>query len=148
MSLFTKRQVESDDLVQNLQAGLAYPSVKDLKCIVQANMLKDSPVTTQDVDVALKIWGPSAAMLKGKTVRRKPPLVMEDKVEVPKEFRLLHKRVTLTIGIFFVNGVPYFATLSLRIYFLSVTHQQNRKIVTIFKALKPCTSTTYSAVSR
>ena len=66
MSLFTKRKVESADLARNLQAGLAYPSVKDLKWIVQANMLKDSPVTTQDVDVALKIWGPSVALLKGK----------------------------------------------------------------------------------
>ena len=92
-------------------------------------MLKDSPVTTQDVDVALKIWVPSVALLKGKTVRRKPPLVMEDIVKVPQEFRKLHKRVTLTINIFFVNGVPYFATLSLRICFLPVTHLQNRKIV-------------------
>jgi hypothetical protein len=82
-------------------------------------------VTAQDVDVALKIWGPSVALLKGKTVRRKPPLVSEDIVEVPKELRILHKRVTLTIDIFFVNSAPYFATLSLRICFLSVTHLQN-----------------------
>ena len=60
-------------------------------------MLKDSPVTAQeDVDVALKIWGPSVALLKGKTVRRKPSLVLEDIVEVPKELWQLHKRVTLT----------------------------------------------------
>jgi len=26
-------------------------------------MLKDSPVTSQDVDIALKIWGPSVALL-------------------------------------------------------------------------------------
>ncbi len=31
MSLFTKRQVASADLARNLQAGLAYPSVHDLK---------------------------------------------------------------------------------------------------------------------
>ncbi len=55
MSLFTKRQVASADLARNLQAGLAYPSVHDLKWIAKANMLKDSPVTSQDVDVALKI---------------------------------------------------------------------------------------------
>jgi len=54
-SLFTKRQVASADLAHNLQAGLAYPSVPDLKWIVKANMLKDSPVTSQDVDIALKI---------------------------------------------------------------------------------------------
>ena len=136
MSLFTKHQVASADLARNLQAGLAYPYVKDLKWIVQANMLKDSPVTAQDVDVALKIWGPSVALLKGKTVPRKPPLVLEDIVEVPKELWQLHKRVTLMIDIFFVNCAPYFTTLSLQICFLLVTHLQNRKITTIFKALK------------
>ena len=111
MSLFTKRQVASADLARNLQAGLAYPSVPDLKWIVKANMLKDSPVTSQDVDVALKIWGPSVALLKGKTVRCKPPFVMEDVIEVPREIWQLHKRLTLTIDIFFVNGVPYFCNL-------------------------------------
>jgi hypothetical protein len=136
MSLFTKRQVASADLARNLQAGLAYPSVHDLKWVVKANMLKDSPVTSLDVDVALKIWKPSVALLKGKTVLRKPPFVMEDVIEVPKEIRQLHERVTLTIDIFFVSGVPYFVTLSLRICFLSVMHLQNQKIDTIFRALK------------
>jgi hypothetical protein len=106
MSMFTKRQVAGADLARNLQAGLAYPYVKDLKWIVQANLLKDSPVIAQDVDVALKIWGPNVALLKGKTVCRKPSLVLEDIVEVPKELRQLHKMVTLTIDIFFVNSAP------------------------------------------
>jgi hypothetical protein len=69
-------------------------------------------------------------------VHQKPPFIMEDVIEVPKEIRQLHKRVTLTIDIFFVNGVPYFVTLSLRICFLSVTHLQNQKIDTIIRALK------------
>ena len=63
-------------------------------------------------------------------------MVTEDIIEVPKEIWTLHKRVTLVIDIFFVNGIPYFATLSLRICFLSVTHLSNRKIPSIFKALK------------
>jgi hypothetical protein len=84
---------------------------------VKANMLKDSPVTSQDVDVALKIWGPNVVLLKGKTVHQKPPFLMEDIIEVPKEIQQLHKRVTSTIDIFFVNIVPYFVTLSLRICF-------------------------------
>ncbi len=136
MSLFTKRQVASADLACNLQAGLAYPSVHDLNWIGKANMLKDGPVTSQDVNVALKIWGPNVALLKEKTVRWKPPFVMEDVIEVPKEIQQLHKRVTLTIDIFFVNSVPYFVTLRLRICFLLVMHLQNRKFGTIFKALK------------
>ncbi len=55
---------------------------------------------------------------------------------MPKEIWQLHKRVTLTIDIFFVNSVPYFVTLSLQICFLLVMHLQNQKIDTIFRALK------------
>ncbi len=67
---------------------------------------------------------------------QKPPFIMEDVIEVPKKIWQLHKRVTLTIDIFFVNRVLYFVTLSLRICFLLVTHLQNEKIDTIFRALK------------
>jgi hypothetical protein len=98
-------------------------------------MLKDCPVIHQDVDVALKVWGNQVPMLKGKTVRQKPPVVTEDVVQVPKEIRLLHRCVTLVIDIFFVNSISYFASLSLRICFLSVTHMSDRKAPTIFKAL-------------
>ena len=136
MQMFTKRQVASAQQARDLQAGLGFPSVQDYKWIVKANMLKDCPVISQDVDVALKVWGNQVPMLKGKTIRRKPPVVTENVVQVPKEIRLLHRRVTLLIDIFFVNKIPFFATLSLRICFLSVTHMSDRKAPTIFKALK------------
>jgi hypothetical protein len=136
MQMFTKRQVASAQQARDLQAGLGFPSVQDYKWIVKANMLKDCPVISQDVDVALKVWGNQVPMLKGKTIRRKPPVVTENVVQVPKEIRLLHRRVTLVIDIFFVNKIPFFATLSLRICFLSVTHMSDRKAPTIFKALK------------
>ncbi len=86
MNLF-KRQIASVNQACDLQAGLAYPSVPDLKWIVKANLLKDSPVTADDVDVALKIWGPSVALLKWKTVRRKAPVVIQDIVKVSTEIR-------------------------------------------------------------
>jgi hypothetical protein len=52
------------------------------------------------VKVALKIWGPSVALLKGKTVWHTPLVVVKDIVEVPKEIRETHTRVTLAIDIF------------------------------------------------
>jgi hypothetical protein len=136
MLMFTKHQIVNADLARNLQAGMAYPSIKDLKWVVQSNQIKDCPVSAQDVNVALKIWGPSVALLKDKTVCCTPLVVVQDIVEVPKEIQENHKQVTLMIVIFFVNVVPYFVTLSLQILFLSVTHMTNRKIITIFKALK------------
>ncbi len=44
------------------------------------------------------------ALLKGKTVHRTPPVVVQDIMEVPKEIRENHKRVTLTIDIFCQQG--------------------------------------------
>ncbi len=136
MAMFTKRKIVNAELARKLQAGMAYPSILDLKWVVQSNQIKNCPVTAQDVNVALKIWGPSVALLKGKTVHHTPPVVVQDIVEVPKEIRENHKHVTLRIDIFFVNRGPYFVTLSLRICFLSVTNMTNQKIITIFKALK------------
>jgi len=100
MQMFTKREIAGGNLACNLQAGLAYPSNGDLKWIIQANYLKDNPVRTRDADVALKIYGPSVALLKGKTVCKTAPVARQDVVEVPKEIRMLHKRVTLSIDIF------------------------------------------------
>ncbi len=124
MAMFTKLQIVNAELACKLQAGMAYPSIPDLKWVVQSNQIMDCPVTAQDVNVALKIWGPSVALLKDITVGRTPPVQVQDIVEVPKEIRENHKRVTLTIEFFFVNRVPYFVTLSLWICFLSDAHDQ------------------------
>ncbi len=83
-----------------------------------------------------KIWGPSVAALKGKTVQKKPEPVKTETVYIPKEIRELHKEVTLTIDIFFVNQIPFFVTLSRVLYFTTVTHLPNRNLGEIFKALK------------
>jgi hypothetical protein len=69
---------------------------KQKSWITQANLLKN----TRDVDFALKIYGPSVALLKGKTVCKTAPVMRQDVVEVPREIRQLHKRVTLSIDIF------------------------------------------------
>jgi hypothetical protein len=85
---------------------------------------------------AIKVWGPNIAMLKGKTARTTPPVVRQDVIKIPKEIWELHKDVTLTIDIFFVNKIPFFATYSLVLCFLLVTHLNNRKALTTFNALK------------
>ncbi len=40
------------------------------------------------------------------------------------------------MDVFFVNKIPFFIILSQKIYFTTVTHLANRKISTIFAALK------------
>jgi hypothetical protein len=85
MALFTKRQIHGANLVYNLQAGLAFPSNPDMKWAIQSNLIKDCPVTIKDMGMAIKVWGPNIAMLKGKTVRATPSVVSQDVIEIPKQ---------------------------------------------------------------
>jgi hypothetical protein len=104
--------------------------------IIKQNMIKDCPVMIQDVDNALAIYGPSFPALKGKTAKKKPSVVTRDLVKISREFMKLVKDVTLCVDIFFINKIPFIITLSLKIYFTTVTHLDNRNIGTILKTIK------------
>jgi hypothetical protein len=100
MLLFTQRQIHGANLVRNLQAGLVFASNADMKWAIQWNLIKNCPVTVKDMGTAIKVWGPSIAMLEGKTIRTTPPVVRQDVIKIPKEILELHKDITLAIDIF------------------------------------------------
>jgi hypothetical protein len=110
--------------------------MKDFKWVIQRNQIKDYPVIIQDIDVSTNIWGKNITTLKGKTTRRKTHLVARDYVKVHKELLKLHKEVFLTTDIFFVNKIPFFLTLSLKICFTAVNHIGDRTVPQIFKDFK------------
>jgi hypothetical protein len=110
--------------------------MKDFKWVIRSNQIKDCPVTLQDIDVSLKIWGKNIAALKGKTTRRKTIPVAKDYVKVPLELMKLHKEVFMMTDIFFVKKNPFFLTLSRNITFTAVNHLADRTVPQIFKAFK------------
>jgi hypothetical protein len=83
--------------------------------VIHSTQIKDCPVTVQYIDVAQKIWGKNIAALKGKTIRSKSIPVARDYAKVPMELMKLHNEVFLTTDIFFVNKIPFFLTLILKI---------------------------------
>ena len=99
MALFSKRQLQDAMKVQDLRAGLAFPSDRDMTWALQSNIIKDCPLLVRDLRTATKVYGKSIAMLKGKTVRSAPPAVGQDVIAIPKEICELHKMVTLCIDI-------------------------------------------------
>ena len=136
MKPFSKRQIIAAEKARTLLAGMAFPSDHDYKWILRSNQVQECPVTPEDAMIADKIWGPDVPSLKGKTTRKTPPAVPSDIVEIPVEIRQLHRNVTISIDIFFVNKIPFFLTLSRKICFTTVTHLSNRKTATIFAAFK------------
>jgi hypothetical protein len=110
--------------------------MKDLNWVVRSNQIKDFPVTVQDVDVAVKIWGKNIAVLKGKTKRIKTNPLARDYVKVPMELLKLHKEVFMTTDIFFMNNIQFLLTFSCKICFTAVNHFADRTVPQIFKAFK------------
>ena len=67
MKFYTPREVERAKKARDLLAALGTPSVADMKAAVAMNAIADLPITTKDVDLAAKIFGPDLGTLKGKT---------------------------------------------------------------------------------
>ena len=104
--------------------------------MIRSNQIKDCPVTVEDVDVALKIWGKRIAALKGKTTRSKPNTVARDFVKIPMDLLKLHKEVFLTMDVFFLNNILFLLTLSRKICFTGVNDIANRTVPLIFASFK------------
>eukprot|EP00957_Ditylum_brightwellii_P189581 14430767-Ditylum_brightwellii.AAC.1 len=83
MSRFSDWQVQKAKKARELQAMLVYPSDQDLKNH-QRQHVKYCEVTVEDITTAFKIFGPSAASLKGKSTTKKVEEVVMDQVPVPR----------------------------------------------------------------
>ena len=63
---------------------------------------------------------------KGENSKTYKKWVDSDRVTTPRHFKLLHKSVTLVADVLFVNGIPFFITISRKICFVDVEHMQSR----------------------
>ena len=50
--------------------ALGTPTTKDLKAIIRMNLIKNSKIILEDVDLTEKIFGPNIGLLKSKTTRK------------------------------------------------------------------------------
>ena len=107
---YTKRQFERAKRARELLYSLGYPSINNMKAIIRMNAIKNNPVTTEDVDIAQKIFGPNIATLKGKTTRCTPVPIIEDRIKIPRELITTQYAITLCIDDMKVNDIGFLTT--------------------------------------
>jgi hypothetical protein len=123
---YSLRQLESARLAKDLYAKVGHPLQNDFKAMVAGGMILNCPVTVDDVIRAHKIYGPSIAALKGKTVRRSPEPVVTDLIEIPQSILQANMKVSLSGDVFFVYQIPFFTTISRNLKFTTVENIPSR----------------------
>ena len=133
--LYTKQQVARAMEAKKFHAATGFMSDQDFKHMVQQNMVKDSPITVDDVKIMNDIFGPNVYMLKGKTVRTRPHKVVSNYIEIPDRLLDAHKRIVLCIDIMYVDNLPFFVTVSLNVKYFTAYYLKDRTKESLMKAI-------------
>ena len=132
---YTQRQFENAKRARRLYHVVGCPTVVNFKHILRQNIIKNCPVTAEDVNIAEKIFGGDIGALKGKTTRRRPTPVREDLVEIPPELLQQHQDITYCMDIMYVNGMPMMTGIDRSIRFRSLVPLNSRVAEEMYRAL-------------
>ena len=126
--LFSRREVKAADAARELYRKIGRPDEAEFDSILRKNLIRNCPVTPGDARRALVIYGPDIAVLKGKTTRTTaaPRAPTFEAVPIPPPVLEHHRKVTLCMDFFFVQGIPFLHTISRGIGFRTVRKVPDR----------------------
>ena len=101
---------------------MATPSTHDFQVLACLNLLKDCPVTNDNIKNAHTLYGLNLATIRGKTVWRKPTRVVIDYVNIPRVLVDVNQRVTLAANVMFNNLVSFLVSVLCNIYLITIEH--------------------------
>jgi hypothetical protein len=96
-----RRQFENAKRARRLHHIFGCPTVENFKHILRQNIIKNCPVTADDVNTAEKIFGGDIGALKGKSTRNRPTPVKDDLVEITPEPLEQHQDLTYCMDIMY-----------------------------------------------
>ncbi|KAL7564642.1 hypothetical protein ACA910_009330 [Epithemia clementina (nom. ined.)] len=134
--MFTPRQVKRAKTARALYYAIGTPSLKDFKMIVQSNVIRNNPVTVEDIDLAEQIFGPDIGSLKGKLTRKRPTPIVNDYIEIPSELIRQHEDVQMCIDTMFINGMPFLTPISRHIMYRTACYLQQQSMDHYWSALQ------------
>jgi hypothetical protein len=111
------RQVLRVKRARKLFHAMGNLTADDLKAIIQMNLIQNNMVTTDNINLATKVFGDDIGALKGKITRRKPTPVTSNIIEIPNELIEVQQDVILSMDGITVNSIKFLTTISHEIYY-------------------------------
>eukprot|EP00980_Cylindrotheca_fusiformis_P012484 scaffold3071_cov84-Cylindrotheca_fusiformis.AAC.2 len=111
------------------------PTVDNLKMLIRQNLVKNCPITIDDVKLAEKIFGPDIPTIKGKSTRPRPQAVIDDYIEIPEELTMHHQDLVMCMDIMFINQCAFLTTIDKSVRFRMTIPIENRSKDELFRGL-------------
>jgi hypothetical protein len=86
-----------------LYEAMGTPTVEDLKAMIRINLIHNNKVTTKDVNLAVKAFGPDVGNIKGKATRRRPTPVSNNNIEIQDKLLEVQRDVVMSMDGLTVN---------------------------------------------
>jgi hypothetical protein len=133
---YTQRQFENAKRARRLYHIVGCPTVENFKHILRHNIIKNCPVTADDVNIAEKMFGGDIGALKGKSTRSRPTPVKDDLVDIPPKLLEQHQDLTYCMDIMYVNGMPMMTGINQSIRFRGLVPLASRVAPELYQALE------------
>jgi hypothetical protein len=117
MKFLSKRQQKRAKQAQELYEAMGTPVVDDLKVMIRMNLIKNNVVTTDDVNLATKAYGPDVSGIKGKTTQKRPTTVESNIVEIPDELLEIQQDLKVSMDSMTVNSLEFLTAISHDLYY-------------------------------
>ena len=132
---YTATEISRAKGVRALQAKIGRPSTRDLIYILNHKLIPNAPFTSDDARRAELIYGPDLGSLKGKTTRRRPPVV--DTTEtVPPRLAEKHKDVTIALDVMHINNISFLVTTSRVFRFSTMDAIKDKEEDTLIRSIR------------
>ena len=132
---YTDRQFENAKRARSLYHIVGCPTVENFKHILRQNIIKNCPVTVEDVNIAEKIFGPDIGALKGKSTRRRPTPVRDDYIEIPPELIEKNQNLIYALDLMYVNNMPMMTGIDRSIRFRTLVPLKNREAKELYRGI-------------
>ena len=126
--MHSARDVQRAKIARNAHQAAGSPSMQDFKHMIHSNVIKDCPITLEDMRKAELICGKDVGALKGKTTKTKNAPYVRDLMVPPKALIQRNRDVTLHVDTLYVNGMPFLATISKNIMYRTAEFVAGRQL--------------------
>ena len=112
-SQFSRRELEGIERARQLYKHIGMPGYSTFKYMLENNLIHNCPVTVEDVQRCIYVYGEDTGTLQGRTTRSRPrPIPAIGYLPLAPSILEQHQHVMLSADYFFVNGIPFLHTYS------------------------------------